>query len=96
MADLCQTDYGYARPTEYFPETYRMGTCLACESEEFVARVSLSEALATRNDVREEMRLRNEAATRQAAENSRPCGHRSEPGLEFVPCAYDGTGLCVL
>lgn len=43
MSNLCQDDFAVVRPTEYFPETFRMGTCDACGAETFVARVRKDE-----------------------------------------------------
>jgi len=44
MSDLCQTDYARVRPTDYFPETFRTGTCEACGEDTFVGRVNAREA----------------------------------------------------
>ena len=43
MANLCQTDYEKARPTEYFPDTFRTGECDACGETTFVARATKAE-----------------------------------------------------
>lgn len=42
-ADVCQDCWEQVRATEYFPESYRYGTCIMCWNAALVARVSMRE-----------------------------------------------------
>jgi hypothetical protein len=52
VANLCQDDYGRARPTEYFPATGRTGRCDACgEDPVFVARANADDVASAKDQI---------------------------------------------
>ena len=43
LVRVCQSEWEFIRPTEYFPETFITGTCIICGDETFVAMVRKDE-----------------------------------------------------